>query len=180
MAIVAKKTIQSNSNYPVSKRITKISLVFAAWPQATWRQNKVLKWRGGHIQMSFPARRWGGPSGLEGWTKEFELTLVTHPTAWSTKGVSQVILHMLLSGFFNTCSFCFCHPALHGDINLWLADSQAQVSAYSCEHIRTLDFPERIRLFFPSFKTNVCHGFFCCRQSLVEGQKHCRFVLLWT
>lgn len=72
--------------------------------------------------------------------------------------MSQVILHMLLSGFFNTCSFCFCHPALHGDINLWLADSQAQVSAYSCKHIRTLDFPQRIPLFFSSFQTNVCHG----------------------
>lgn len=67
MAIVVKKTIQSNSNYPVSKRITKISLVFAAWPQATWRQNKVLKWRGGgHIQMSFSARRWGGGGGPRG------------------------------------------------------------------------------------------------------------------
>lgn len=114
--------------------------------------------------MSFPARivGGGGASGLEHWTKEVELTLVTQwamcPTARSTKGVSQVILHMLLSGFFNTCSFCFCHPALHGDINLWLADSQAQVSAYSCKHIRTLDFPERICLFFSSFKTNVCHG----------------------
>lgn len=153
MAIVVKKTIQSSSNYPVSKRITKISLVFAAWPQATWRQHKVDG--GVHIQMSFPARRWGGgggPSGLQGWTKELKLTLVTQwamcPTAWITKAVSQVILHMLLSGFFNTCSFCFCHPALHGDINLRLADSQAQVSAYSSEHIRTLDFPKGICLFF--------------------------------
>ena len=70
------------------------------------------------------------------------------PTAWNTKAVSAVVLHMLLSGFFNTCSFCFCHPALHGNINLWLADSQSQVSPYSREHIRTLDFPERIHLFF--------------------------------
>ena len=78
MAIVVKKTIQSDSNYPVSKRITKLSVVFAAWPQATWRQNKVLKWRGAHSDV-FPCQGMGGggPSGLQGGTKEFELTLVT-------------------------------------------------------------------------------------------------------
>lgn len=65
MAIVVKKTIQSNSNYPVSKRITKISLVFAAWPQATWRQNKVLKWRGGTFRcLSLPRDRGGGGVAL--------------------------------------------------------------------------------------------------------------------
>lgn len=98
----------------------------------------------------------GGPqgsnAGQKSWSSHLWPMWAMCPTAWSTKGVSQVILHMLLSGFFNTCSFCFCQPALHGDINLWLADSQAQVSAYSCGHIRTLDFPERIRLFFQALK----------------------------
>lgn len=93
------------------------------------------------------------------------------PTAWSTKGVSQVILHMLLSGFFNTCSFCFCHPARHSDINLWLADSQAQVSAYSSQHIRTLGFPERIRPFSKLHDEDLSQVFFFCGcWSLVEGE----------
>lgn len=182
MAIVVKKTIQSNSNYPVSKRITKISLVFAAWPQATWRQNKVLKWRGrrgGAHSDVFPCQEIGGPSGLKCWTKEFELTLVTQwamcPTAWSTKGVSQVILHMLLSGFFNTCSFCFCHPALHGDINLWLADSQAQVSAYKLWTHQNSWLSRKNPSFFFSFKTNICQVFFFFLLPSVEGQNHYRY-----
>lgn len=85
--------------------------------------------------MSFPARRKGG-GALGAPTPDKRVGAhtcdpVSHvPHSVEHKGVSQVILHMLLSGFFNTCSFCFCQPALHGDIKLWLADSQAQVSAY--------------------------------------------------
>lgn len=61
-------------------------------------------------------------------------TLVTHwamcPRASSTKGAAQVILHMLLSCFFNTCTLCLCHPTLLSDINLWHTDKLVRVSFY--------------------------------------------------
>lgn len=164
MAIVVEKTLQFNSNYAVSKRITKISVVFAPRPQAMWRQNKVLKWRGGPHSDVFPCQEIRGPRGSNVGQKSLSSHLWPSepcaPQREAQKGVSQVILHMLLSGFFNTCSFCFCHPARHGDINLWLADSPAQVSAYSSEHIRTLGFPERIRPFCKLYDKDLSQAFF--------------------
>lgn len=49
----------------------------------------------------------------------------------------------------------------------------------SCEHIRTLDFPERIRLFFSALRRlSSFFFFFCCRRLLVEGQKHSFSIVL--
>lgn len=46
------------------------------------------------------------------------------------KGVTQVILHMLLSCFFNTCTLYLCHLMLLSDINLWHFDNLLWVLDY--------------------------------------------------
>lgn len=168
MAIVVKKTIQSNSNYPVSKRITKISLVFAAWPQATWRQNKVLKWRGGGHSDVFPCQEMGGggsgPRGSNAGQKSLSSHLWPSEPCAPQRG-AQRGCHR----WFYTCSclafstlvvsvFVTQHYTVTSTSGSLTARPRFQLT--SCEHIRTLDFPERIRLFFFSFTTNVCHVFF--------------------
>lgn len=98
------------------------------------------------------------------------------PTARNTKGTTQVILHMLLSCFFNTCTLCLCHPVLLSDINLWHTDNQVWVSIYratvNIQEVFLTFYKESIfhRFWLVKFimvftaGNRKCHELFCCNQ----------------
>lgn len=90
------------------------------------------------------------------------------PTAWSTKGTTQVILHMLLSCFFNTCTLCLCHPVLLSDINLWHTDNQVRVSIYRA----TVNIQE---VFLTFYKESIFHRFWLVKFIMVftAGNREC-------